>query len=241
MNDRVGLVGRISKQEIQRRRDAAETAPPFIADDLKKIFEKENVCKGWQKLPTVAGFSKLAEELELLRSIHLHSTGIGAEYQRNIQINHQKILSCLDTLQELLPDYYNEHKRNVIMFKSVKIHGNLDEVQIGNVSEEIEISQKKFRIVSDLISCIKKTKDYGVIFRLPEINLPSLYSLGDSLKVSFISAMQTTNPDFKVGRSNTGPFPRFIKAVAPLITGDILPSVEAAAKQILVRRKTVNR
>jgi hypothetical protein len=64
--------------------------------------------------------------------------------------------------------------------------------------------------------------------------------LADALAAAFENAMKPANPAFRPGLSPNGPFPRFVAAVAPLITGEHPPSASVAV-QLKNRRSAARR
>jgi hypothetical protein len=53
--------------------------------------------------------------------------------------------------------------------------------------------------------------------------------LADVLPEDFENAMKSTNTNFKAAASHSGPFTRFVEAIAPFVTGDHPPSDSVAS------------
>jgi hypothetical protein len=192
---------------------------PFTVSNLKKIL-RESVLKR-QAMPDEQRIMELAEVLN-----HVHSAFCFHNESRSASIfRRRRTQNVIDAIHILICffDLRNQDCRNL---------------RAGVVIRERKLRQAFY----DFVKAFR-----GHTFELPmdadpTALMPDLKgwrSIAEVVASAFTVAMHPT----KIGHSNTGPIPRFVAAVLPLLTGET-PSIGNVAqhlKKAARARRVVNR
>lgn len=196
--------------------------PVFDPPAVRELFSSQVLATDRLKMPSEAALARLAEILETWRLFYVAEQNL-IKY-RKAQRAALGALKALGDAAEIIEQINREFLDAAITKAELKWITDALRARVAEVAEIREF--------------MGRAQGFGALSDRGMGQTAGWKWLAAALRGDFLAAMRSTNPNIGEGIGHAGPLPRFVAAIAPLLTGE-RPTIESVVTTLKARRAIV--